>query len=547
MMSGVFPSTISRIERLSENNSNGIQEAPAIITGGSWAFRGESIWSLLQKLAALNSFSAQELFSCFGSADTVNRKVHCVAARDLRIPFGFNTKKISAAVSLSETDLEWSFYNRYTLDKLDHGSGVLRYCPECISQGIHTTLHQVPAFIECPWHNERLRSVCPGCGRTLVYELNNTEFKTPYGCSCGYLFWPQIDRNLWKTQARQMQTDMIDSYVEWIQPIQTARNEKDAHHIVLRDSDDREMVLDELLFQLNRIYPGPDWLNRTLSGDLSYCDQQSRVLISNDNEKVRNNQLDSRKGQMIVIDAMLEHPIDAYFNNNVLDIARTTLEGFNRKLQRIYLDKHLECQNGVMFVNGQFYSVSRDGRVCVWAAAYAMWKSYTAHLYCRSLIDIPTQAGQGISEDHLSLYLKWQYLLKAFSLDQADHIEKDLLDVLVVVYLHWLRNHLHQEYLRCVDLVVDIITPYTPQLFDGEHLASLLSTRDFCFTRPLNILALHQHPPAITISTAYEFSGRAAVRLSRKCCTLEWQDWHEVKGHFKSQHRIRQMPLNAGA
>jgi hypothetical protein len=547
MMSDVIPNTSSQIERLSVRNSNRIQEVPAIITGGSWAFRGESIWSLLQKLAALNSFSAQELFSCFGSADKVNRKIHSVAERDLRISFGFNTKKLSSAVRLSETDLEWSFYNRYTLDKLDHGAGVFRYCHECISHGIHATLHQVPAFVECPWHNERLRSVCPSCGRTLVYELNNTEFKTPYGCSCGYMFWPQFDRDLWTTQPRQMQTDIIDSYVEWIQPIQTARNQKDAQYIVLHDNDGREMVLDELLFQLNRIYPGPDWLNRTLSGDLSYRDQQARVLISNYNEKVRNSQLDSRMGQMIVIDAMLEQPIDAYFNNNVLEIARTTLEKFNRKLQQIYLDQHLDCQNGVMFINGQFYSFSRDGAVCVWAAAYAMWKLYTAHFYSRSLIDIPTQPGQGISEDHLSLYLKWQYLLRAFTLDQSEHIEKDLLDVLVVVYLHWLRKQLHQEYLRCVDLVVDITAPYNPQLFDGEHLASLLSTRDHFFVRPLSIAALHQHPPAITITTAYEFSGRAAVRLARKCCTLEWKDWREVKGHFKSQHSIRKMPLNAGA
>ena len=46
----------------------------------------------------------------------------------------------------------------------------LRICVDCLRQGFHTGLFQLPWWRACPIHNQPLKTRCPACGTRLAYS-----------------------------------------------------------------------------------------------------------------------------------------------------------------------------------------------------------------------------------------------------------------------------------------------------------------------------------------------------------------------------------------
>ncbi len=493
---------------------------PNIITGDNWAFRGESIWAILHKLAFLNEFSAREVVRCFGSSETRERSYLRVKERDLRSPDGFDLQKISSAVGLSVDDLNMSFYNYYSPDRSSRGVALLRYCSECIKNGIHVTLHQSPALLACPWHDKLLTTACPSCGRSQSYQLDHENLSHPYACSCGYQYWPGIEETPWtKTFSKSQENDIIE-FLQWIEPVRTAR-ELRGNRLILLENNSTEKTVDSVLFKLNRIYPGPAWLHRCLGDPVIQDKYHSTRMKCTNNHNVHEAQEDSWRQFQIKIESLIENPKETFFVNHVLESAQSEINRLKCQIQRIFLKNHERCRNEVVFVNEQLYTANRSGSACLWASAYAMWERSTSHLFEKALVTVPMEDGIQIPADQLGLYLKWQHMLRVFERDQKETIDKDSLDLLVKVYLRWLRIYLSQEYLHCVDMVYQIVKPHNILVLDGELRFFLESLNPSTYYRPLGIATIIPEPLAITLEVACYYSAIEAAHASRLSCTKE--------------------------
>jgi len=67
----------------------------------------------------------------------------------------------------------------------DHWSlcSLLRFCPACMSQGVHYAIFQFNKLINCPVHKVPLEVVCRFCGAATPFRLAAETFRTPFGCA----------------------------------------------------------------------------------------------------------------------------------------------------------------------------------------------------------------------------------------------------------------------------------------------------------------------------------------------------------------------------
>ncbi|MEW8041091.1 MAG: hypothetical protein AB2777_20875 [Candidatus Thiodiazotropha endolucinida] len=537
-MSTTQPLELSPLVR--NQTSSNSSEYPGIITGGHWAFRGESMWSIFHKLAYLNEFSARDIVRCFGTAAVQTRPLIRVAERDLRIPDGIDVAKLAASVGLTIEEINWSFYEHYTLDPSSRGASVLRYCPKCIKLGVHATLHQSPALVACPWHEVPLVSACPSCGGVQLYELDTALLHHPYTCRCGYQFWPDLGNAPWKKRFEESQERDLEEFVNWIRPVRAARGEHSERYVTLLEDERDHVRLDDVLFELNRIYPGPAWLHRCLGDPLTQDKRDTKRFVSTKRREVLATREVSRNDMRLNIESMLENPNDTYFVANVLEPARATLQSLKRQVRRMFFAHHAQCADEIIFVNDQLYTANRTGTACIWASAYAMWDKTTYHLFDKTPVSVPLSDMGTIPADHLGIYLKWQQTLRVFAHYQAKMIDKDILDLLVVAFQRWLRIRIFQNFLDNVGIVNEIINPFRSDALDGELYLTLSTYSPKSYNHGLTIATIDLEPPSIRIDVFCSFNGRAAARAARHACTLKdlswWTDLYKSKNYTYEFH-----------
>lgn len=64
----------------------------------------------------------------------------------------------------------------------------LRYCPLCIKEKYHSTLHQFTFIHQCPFHKIKLIEQCPSCNISYSYNFKDKTLKNNYTCTCGFTF-----------------------------------------------------------------------------------------------------------------------------------------------------------------------------------------------------------------------------------------------------------------------------------------------------------------------------------------------------------------------
>lgn len=141
-----------------------------------WSSRFESLWSLLRKFAhlnAINHYEVLKLFKCNDVSQEIRRRKWCLR-NDLRHFGALDPSKLSIIFGLSPGDLAGAtvlpFVREHEAAYLT--SEFLRFCPTCISQGFHSSIHQLLFLPNCPIHGDRLEIRCAEClTLTVSYKL----------------------------------------------------------------------------------------------------------------------------------------------------------------------------------------------------------------------------------------------------------------------------------------------------------------------------------------------------------------------------------------
>lgn len=155
----------------------------------SWIKPFESPWSIFEKFKYANSVSSKDIISLFQALP----KNH-ITTSDKNL---YSLEKLDQNKFLSILRKDVHVDNQVLLQKLniimpfEHAaflSESLVFCDECISDGFHSTLHQIIGMERCPFHLTSLRLRCPSCSTKFPYELSEINRSEPFICRCGYSF-----------------------------------------------------------------------------------------------------------------------------------------------------------------------------------------------------------------------------------------------------------------------------------------------------------------------------------------------------------------------
>ncbi len=149
----------------------------------SWSTGYDSAFSLVCKFAVLNALTAREIANLFVSAGR-GRKGAVVRQLqiDLRDPQVFDLVKMARLCRASEQTVADGFVLGRYLTSLSESSDVLRYCPECLTQGFHSPLFQLVFVPRCPVHRVTLTHGCQHCRGVIPYQVTAATLQRPFRC-----------------------------------------------------------------------------------------------------------------------------------------------------------------------------------------------------------------------------------------------------------------------------------------------------------------------------------------------------------------------------
>lgn len=144
--------------------------------------RFESAYSILSRFASANVLS--------GSAVTSMFKNNCEQFRRYRSRTNHLSSLYSVNIGAFESELglmKGEVYDLFLTPNYlyDHWSlcSLLRFCPGCMSQGVHYAIFQFDKLVNCPIHKVPLEVACRFCGAATPFTLTAQTFKTPFGCA----------------------------------------------------------------------------------------------------------------------------------------------------------------------------------------------------------------------------------------------------------------------------------------------------------------------------------------------------------------------------
>lgn len=247
--------------------------ASRLILGGDWYRPGESLWGAIQKLALLNPLPPAAFEKLLLSEEG---KRSTLGSIDLRCWGPIAIEKFASALRLlwSASDIALATLEPFSLSEVvpasrfsQFGCGVpLRYCPICLQQGLHSTIHQLPYVVSCPWHNVRIKDRCRH-GAPVPYELSRKSLLWPMCCEHGERLWPASTARRWGATLSERQVDDVRALARWIAkqkgfvpPLElVSRGSREAcDQAVGIDSARSEIQLVPFLHGLVR---GPEWLD----------------------------------------------------------------------------------------------------------------------------------------------------------------------------------------------------------------------------------------------------------------------------------------------
>lgn len=178
----------------------------------------------LTKIVRLNHMAPKELSSLLG--------IRVRRADDLSAVMTFSEARqiaVARSLRLQEVPVEWNVSTWFPFkapSSLLATGWTFRYCPDCLLEGYHTLLHQLPWVHRCAWHDVALRDDCQHCGLPLAVKADwvagaNLE------CACGRS--PLDTDMILRATAPEGAKLFTDNYLHW------AANERSRSSLVIPD------------------------------------------------------------------------------------------------------------------------------------------------------------------------------------------------------------------------------------------------------------------------------------------------------------------------
>lgn len=147
-----------------------------------WDARGESLWSIVRKLAYVNELNGEDIKRCFYN-DSTAPGFGKASVRSCATLNGVSDDAILLNTTLTKTTLPWSLPHSLVLGEGKISKRV-RFCPDCSQLGFHSALFQVMAIDICPWHQVPLEDRCHLCSTQFSYEFGNEMLVRGFTCKC---------------------------------------------------------------------------------------------------------------------------------------------------------------------------------------------------------------------------------------------------------------------------------------------------------------------------------------------------------------------------
>jgi hypothetical protein len=152
-----------------------------------WQRPYESLWCLLNKVRHLNAATGTDIRAIFKrTTDYEVRQRRPYLSSDLNSFVEVDEEKLRELLSLNRSTLIEStaigYIRQEEVPLLT--SNQLRYCPDCISAGFHTALHQLLFISHCPLHFRPLITRCSECGTISPrYSLASLTYRPDVKCN----------------------------------------------------------------------------------------------------------------------------------------------------------------------------------------------------------------------------------------------------------------------------------------------------------------------------------------------------------------------------
>lgn len=183
-------------------HSTPLRPMGTLVTNGHWYSKGESLWALLNKLAYLNPLPITAWTHAL-KAPTNGQRSDPLRGCDLSTWGPISQARVAAVLREAPSVLDYAVLTPFTVFPKKRGARrtfqqdpVLRFCPICIANGLHSTLHQLDYMTRCPWHLAQLQTTCR-CGSSITYRLTAASVRRPFACDRGCALWSQISACIW--------------------------------------------------------------------------------------------------------------------------------------------------------------------------------------------------------------------------------------------------------------------------------------------------------------------------------------------------------------
>ncbi|PBS12406.1 hypothetical protein CMZ82_09630 [Lysobacteraceae bacterium NML93-0792] len=167
-------------------------------------------FGMLAKIVRLNHLASNELYSLLG--------IRVRRADDLSAIMTFSEARqiaVARALRLPDVPAEWNLSTWFPFkasSSLLATGWTLRYCPECLLEGYHTLLHQLPWVHRCAWHDLALRNGCQHCGLPVAVKA---DWMPGENMQCACRRSPLETDRILHAQAPEGAKQFTDEYLQW--------------------------------------------------------------------------------------------------------------------------------------------------------------------------------------------------------------------------------------------------------------------------------------------------------------------------------------------
>ncbi len=339
--------------------------SPMPIWQDEWSSPGESLYSALLKLAMVNTLQAAELLRrvfnapmSHGSSLAIHRRSLLETGWTARYAADPTLQYIGTLCRHSLTPVSLQIA-ALSLDKC------VRYCPACLSEGIHYPEFQIASLTRCPIHGQAILSSCRSCNApTPRYAVTTATFLSPYRCvECGLYLADEFDiASLSRLQMRGFSANRhllqpLDKLREWLHKASNHSlrwSEGERWHLTELEAEPASQTRKIMFDCFCRSVGTPDLDSQILDVDKRY--QAYRFF------EVRS---ETVPRPMKVSEESAIARVKAY-------------KAIRRHIFRKYLKPHHKCLfklgGGASF--GWIDGISLpDARLCVWGQAWMLWRA----------------------------------------------------------------------------------------------------------------------------------------------------------------------------